>query len=165
MSDNIVRKMTLKDLDTVLSWRNTPEVRQFMYSQEIITPEEHKNWFQRCQLDNNRHLLIYVHEGADAGFVQFTQTHPHVFNWGFYLSPQAHKGTGSSMGRAALDYLFNQLKGHKVCGEALQKNDKSIRYHLKLGFQQEALLREEYFDGDQFQSVYRFGLLNYEWNS
>lgn len=165
-STSFVRPMAEKDLSTVLSWRNHPEVRRFMYTQHEITLQEHTQWFECCQPDPLRQLLVFEHQDVPAGFIHFTQqSHQQIADWGFYLAPDAAKGTGSLLGFHALNYAFCELRLHKVCGQAIGYNDKSIRFHLKMGFQQEGTLRDQYYDGQNFHSIACFGLLAQEWHT
>lgn len=161
------RPLEQGDLALILDWRNHPEVRRYMYSQHPIKPEEHQQWFLNCQNNPERHPLIVEQEGKPFGFVNFTEHQNHkVADWGFYLAPDSQRGMGSLLGQSALDYAFNTLKLHKICGEALGFNDKSIRFHLKMGFQQEGLLKDQFFDAQQsqFHDIACFGLLASEWS-
>lgn len=163
-----IRPLAEHDLAQVLCWRNHPDVRSYMYSQHLITPEEHVAWFQRCQNSAERHPLIVEYNQTPFGFVNFTKhSHHKIADWGFYLAPDAQKGMGQALGETALNYAFNQLKLNKVCGEALSFNEKSIRFHLKMGFQQEGRLRAQFFDAQQtqFHDILCFGLLASEWST
>jgi len=156
--------MTEKDLVQVLRWRNHADVRRFMYTQHEITIDEHESWFEQTSKDRTRHLLIFEVNGESAGFVNFNQHGLiHVADWGFYLAPSEPNGTGCQLGLAALDYAFGKLNLHKVCGEALVFNERSIRFHMKLGFKQEGILREQHFEGENYHNVMCFGLLDHEW--
>ncbi len=164
MSTDQLRPMTSQDLEQVLSWRNHPDVRRFMYTTHVIAPEEHARWFGRSQQQSGTWLLIYEQAGSPAGFVNISETRSsQVADWGFYLAPDAEKGTGQALGRAALGYAFGPLQFHKLCGEALGFNQPSIRLHEKLGFVREGVLREQHFDGECFHDVVCFGLLDSEW--
>lgn len=159
----VVRKMAFSDLELVLSWRNHPVVRRQMYTQNEISWAEHVSWFEKMQVDPSRHLLVYEHDGSASGVTTFSQTSGLNATWGFYVAPGAPRGTGSSMGAAALDYAFAVAALHKISGEALAQNEKSQRFHLKMGFTQEGVLREHFFDGSQYHDVICFGLLRDEW--
>jgi UDP-4-amino-4,6-dideoxy-N-acetyl-beta-L-altrosamine N-acetyltransferase len=159
-----IRKMTADDLDVVLAWRNHPDIRRFMYTQHEIKLEEHQAWFKRASIDTSKHLLIFQINGAAQGFVNITELGvPGVADWGFYIAPEAEKGTGRELGKAALDYAFKMLQLHKICGQALAYNERSIKFHLDMGFQQEGVLRDQHYDGENYHSVICFGLLSAEW--
>ncbi|WP_256222705.1 UDP-4-amino-4,6-dideoxy-N-acetyl-beta-L-altrosamine N-acetyltransferase [Pseudomonas sp. Pf153] len=161
-----VRTMTTDDLQAVLAWRNHPDIRRYMYTQHEISLEEHCAWFNRASSDPNKHLLIFEMNGISRGFINFTE-HPssRVADWGFYVAPRAEKGTGRQLGEAALEYAFHFLNLHKVCGQALNFNERSIRFHRSLGFQQEGTLRDQHYDGEHYHAVICFGLLSTEWRS
>lgn len=159
-----IRVMTADDLDNVLNWRNHPEIRRYMYTQHEITIEEHRAWFERASQDPRKHLLVFEVGGIAQGFVNITeQTAPGVADWGFYIAPDAAKGTGRQLGQTALYYAFQSLRLHKVCGQALAFNERSIKFHRGLGFQQEGILRDQHYDGENYHAVICFGLLSTEW--
>lgn len=159
-----LRRMTGHDLERVLAWRNHPDVRQYMYTQHEIGLDEHTRWFERASQDPRKHLLIFELDQVPLGFVNFSLTStPGVADWGFYAAPEAPKGSGRHMGHAALSYAFGQIALHKVCGQALAYNDRSIRFHLTQGFRQEGILRDQHFDGRSYHDVVCFGLLTSEW--
>lgn len=159
-----LRPLTEDDLALVLAWRNHSEVRRYMYSRHEIDADEHRRWFAQCQGQPGRHLLIFEEEGRATGFVNFS---PSRFagsaDWGFYAAPDAARGTGRRLGAAAMTLAFGRLGLHKVCGEALAGNERSIRLHEALGFQREGMLRDQYFDGAAYHSIVCFGLLGREW--
>ena len=164
MSDTLIRRMKRDDLEMVLRWRNDPEVRKYMYSTHVISLAEHANWFDRVADSPTMNALIFQLEGKPAGFVSISRLRgTPVADWGFYLAPDAQRGTGSLLGRAALSYGFEQLELHKICGQALFFNERSIRFHRKLGFFEEGTLREQHFDGTEYHSVVCFGMLRNEW--
>jgi UDP-4-amino-4,6-dideoxy-N-acetyl-beta-L-altrosamine N-acetyltransferase len=159
-----IRPMVHADLECVLAWRNHPDVRRYMYTQHEITPDEHQRWFERTLPDPKKHLLIFEENHRPLGFVNFNEVENEcIVDWGFYAAPDAPKGSGRQLGRAALSHAFTQLKFHKVCGQALAYNERSILFHQSLGFQQEGILRDQHFDGERYHHVICFGLLCHEW--
>ncbi|WP_218058344.1 UDP-4-amino-4,6-dideoxy-N-acetyl-beta-L-altrosamine N-acetyltransferase [Legionella jamestowniensis] len=159
-----VRLMTEDDLLQVLGWRNHPEIRRFMYTTHEITMKEHINWFERESKNKNKVLLIFESNQTPSGFVSFNILQSKsTAEWGFYIAPEAPKGTGLLLGCSAIDYLFYELNLHKLMGHVLESNKKSLNFHEKLGFMQEGIFREHYFDGSIYRDVIYFGLLRQEW--
>lgn len=156
--------MVHADLERVLAWRNHPDVRRYMYTQHEITLDEHQRWFERTLPDPKKHLLIFEVNHQPRGFVNFNEAGSgRIADWGFYAAPDAPKGSGRQLGRTALNHAFIQLQLHKVCGQALAYNERSIQFHQSLGFQQEGILRDQHFDGERHHHVICFGLLDHEW--
>lgn len=161
-----LRPLTESDLSIMLEWRNAPAVRENMYTKHEISEEEHRKWFARQQNDEHSRWYIYEDEmNKPEGVVYFTQYQPKQQNsfWGFYASPNAKAGTGSRILLEALDHAFFKLGLHKLNGEALIKNTKSIGIHKKMGFQEEGVFRDFHFDGKYFFDVIRLGILKSEW--
>lgn len=159
-----IRRMTEADLELVLSWRNHPDVRRYMYTGHEITLENHTRWFSEVSKDAKRHLLIYQDRSIPMGFINIHEiASGGIADWGFYAAPNSPKGTGRSLGNAALRYAFTEVGLHKLCGQVIAFNERSIKFHQSLGFLQEAILRQQHFDGHQYQDVYCFGLLAQEW--
>jgi len=136
-----------------------------MLTQHVISLQEHRQWFERASQDSAKCLLIFEEAGRSAGFVHFSGVSPGgIAHWGFHAAPDAPKGTGTKLGRAALGHAFGPLALHKVCGEALAFNEASIHFHLKLGFRQEGVLRDQQRIGPVYHDLICFGLLDYEWS-
>jgi UDP-4-amino-4,6-dideoxy-N-acetyl-beta-L-altrosamine N-acetyltransferase len=159
-----IRPMVHADMALVLAWRNHPDVRRYMYTQHEITLAEHERWLERTLPDPRKHLLIFEVNQQPLGFVNFNETGDGgIADWGFYVAPDAPKGSGRQLGHAALSRAFTQLKLHKVCGKALAYNQRSILLHQSIGFQLEGSLRDQHFDGESYHHVICFGLLSHEW--
>jgi UDP-4-amino-4,6-dideoxy-N-acetyl-beta-L-altrosamine N-acetyltransferase len=159
-----VRPMAVADLDRVMAWRNHERIRSQMRTSHLVSRQEHAQWFERCSQQPDRHLLIFEQRGEPSGFVNFhVASTGRIFEWGFYAAPESTKGTGTRMGVTALRHARQALQAHKVCGEVLAFNERSIAYHLRLGFTQEGVLREQHFDGTRYHDVVCFGLLMAAW--
>lgn len=157
--------MTEDDLEQVLSWRNHAEVRKFMFDSREIRMDEHRRWFRQTQEKSTSSLLLLEADGVPKGFMNISRLEKDspIAEWGFYASPGAAKGTGRTLGRLSLQFAFSELNLHKVCGRVLSFNEKSLRFHESMGFSEEGVLRDQYFDGEEFFDVISFGMLSKEW--
>lgn len=161
----ILRDIKLSDYPSLMQWRNDPRIRRYMYTQHIITAEEHHNWINKITTDDRYHPLILECNKELLGFVNIHQiAQGGIADWGFYTSPDAPKGTGSKLGEQALDYAFNTLQLHKLCSQALDFNEASRKFHKRLGFKEEGILEQHHFDGQKYHDVICFGLLASEYH-
>lgn len=170
MIDKLERFGTLRpikdsELELMLSWRNTPTVRENMYTSHEITLTEHLSWWARIQDSGSQQYFMYEYQDKPLGIVGFTNIDENNQNssWAFYASPNAPKGNGSRMEILALDYAFNELKLHKLCCEVLGFNTPVIKLHEKFGFKVEGIFREQYHRDSLFIDIYRLGILKDEW--
>lgn len=155
-----LRPMRADDLEQVRSWRNHPEVRRWMHNPSVIGADEHSDWFDRCTNDPTQRLLIAEEAGSPIGFVRFAGIDTQSAEWGFYKVPDAPPGSGTRLGRVALNYAFGSLALKNVHATVLSDNQHSLRFHRKLGFQilptksaqsidHFILGREDWLDGDR----------------
>ena len=161
-----LRPIVESDLDLVLSWRNSDRVRAYMYTDHIISESEHRAWFDRIKHAELPNFMIFEDKFGPVGVTSFTELdkYHNRCTWGFYLGKtEPGKGTGSVMGFLALEYIFEQCQLHKLCAEAFAFNIASIKYHQKLGFVQEGLLRQHVLKNNAFQDVMVFGYIQNEW--
>ena len=166
--DDIVtlRNMLATDIELVFKWRNDPKVRKFMFDTAPLEPKEHAAWFDRTHRDPLRHLLLVCQGEQPFGFVQFTlKLCRTVADWGFYVDPKGPKGQGTILGHAALNYGFNVLGLNRVCGQVIDRNPRSMIFHVRLGFTAEGILRSHYLSDNGYYDVHMYGLLASEWAS
>lgn len=159
-----IRELAFEDLPMILSWRNHESIRRFMLTQHEIDLEEHRNWFSAAKMDATRRLLIVEDGAIPLGFVQLSHvTASGVADWGFYVRPDAPRGSGLKLGKAALNYAFCELMLHKICGSVIQSNKASISFHQRLGFAKEGVLRDQQNIAGVYHSLVCFGMIAHEW--
>jgi len=161
-----LRKIQQEDLELMLSWRNHPSVRSNMFSQSVIELDQHSAWFQRESEKKTSLWLLYLDtEENPTGIVYFTDMDRVSSNafWGFYVAPGAKLGTGTRMGVEALNYFFVEKGFNKVIADVLETNQRSHRFHRKLGFRVEEGVCGQHLEKQRHQNVTRFGLLKSEW--
>lgn len=161
-----LRPIEERDLDMVLSWRNSERVRTYMYTDHIIRPEEHRAWFERTHLSDFPATLVFEFRGIPVGLTSFSQIDRHNNRcfWGFYLGDsQLPRGCGKAMGFLALEYIFEQHNFHKVCAEAFGFNEGSIKYHLGLGFSEEGRFLRHVIKNGRYEDIIFFALFRESW--
>lgn len=166
MNENYrIRSMSDQDLNMVLAWRNHSSVRKNMYTTNKISKKDHQKWFLNTSAQTDKHLLIFENQDIPVGFVQLHEINAGgIADWGFYTAPDAPRGTGTALGKAALAYAFQNLSLHKIAGQVLGFNKKSIGFHFKLGFMHEGTLVDHHFDGEKYHDVWHFGMCVSNWD-
>ncbi|QAS52153.1 UDP-4-amino-4,6-dideoxy-N-acetyl-beta-L-altrosamine N-acetyltransferase [Halobacillus litoralis] len=166
MTDFLLRDMEVSDLKLVWKWRNREEIRKNMYNDQPIPWLDHVDWFDREKKNPLSYTKLFLGEGRPLGVVRFTDIdlEHHTCYWGFYIGEKdTPKGSGTMMGRLALDFIFSEVDVRKVCAEVLGFNKISVRFHEKLGFLEEGRLKEQIRRGDDFIDVIPMGLFYNRW--
>jgi UDP-2,4-diacetamido-2,4,6-trideoxy-beta-L-altropyranose hydrolase len=132
-----LRQATVSDLEILHRWRNHPNIRSVSANSEIISFEEHSEWFKKVLAAPDRHILIaQENDGNLAGMIRFDE-HGAEAEISIYTAPDlASNGVGSKILRAGERWVFENRKGisgfrAKVLGE----NKASHRLFQKLGYQ------------------------------
>ncbi|MDP2835053.1 MAG: UDP-4-amino-4,6-dideoxy-N-acetyl-beta-L-altrosamine N-acetyltransferase [Pseudomonadota bacterium] len=165
-SDCRLRPMIEADADKVLSWRNQERIRTNMYTDHMITGDEHAIWVHRALADATARYLIFEWQGQPAGFVSITAIDPRQGRavWAFYLGETTlPRGAGLAMEYLALEFAFEVLAIRKLMCEVFAFNAPVIKLHGRFGFQQEALYKAHARKNDDFVDVVGLALFCADW--
>lgn len=159
-----IRLMEQRDVKLVHKWRNDPRIRQYMFNPNPIYPNGHAAWFEKSSQDPKCHLMLASRGDVPFGFAQFNLSNcTTVAEWGFYVDPDGPKRQGYALGHAVLSFGFGVLQIHRITGNVLNENFRSIEYHKRLGFIHEGVLKSHHLTEHGHQDVHLFGLLSTEW--
>ncbi|ULT56478.1 UDP-4-amino-4,6-dideoxy-N-acetyl-beta-L-altrosamine N-acetyltransferase [Neobacillus drentensis] len=164
--DYYLRALTEKDKDMIYEWRNSESIRVNMYNDQPIPYEAHCQWFDAVLKNESRFYRLFLYKNKPLGLVSFKEVNlqNQTCAWGFYIGePHAPKGSGTIMGALALDYAFYQLNIRKIIGMVLSFNQRSVRFHHRLGFCQEGLFKKEWSRNGQFIDLIRLSLFKEDW--
>lgn len=165
----LLRDVCADDIDRMREWRNLPKVSDYMFTDHVISPEEHAAWFSRMLKDPACKYWVIACDGEDVG-VAYLYAIDQVNRrccWGFYVvSPNVRgKSVGSQVECAVLNYVFDKLKLEKLCCENLLSNRGVIEMHRRFGFVQEGLFRKHIWKRGAFRDVAWLAILKEEWEA
>lgn len=150
----------------VLAWRNAEWIRANMYTDHIISIDEHRAWFAREQVNDSSAHLICERHGISVGCVNFVQIDKknQKASWGFYLGEEkGPRGMGSAMEYLALEYAFNDLGLRKLCCEVFAFNQPVIKLHAKFGFQEEGVFSRHVLKNGRYEDVVALAIFKEVW--
>lgn len=132
------------DRDTVLRWRNHPDVRRVSLTTHLIGADEHRAWWASATTDPARRVLVFEHDGVPAGVVMFADIDAtdSSATWGFYLDVAGLTAAGTllpawlRLEREALAYAFGELGLERLGGETLASNTQVLALHRRFGFRE-----------------------------
>ncbi len=166
LEDYQLRLMSESDLEMVLDWRNSDRVRENMYTDYLITLNQHLEWFENIKNDQSCIYLVCEFKSNPIGVVGFTQIDlvNQKCHWAFYLGNiNAPKGSGAIMEFLALEYAFEQIKIRKLCCEIFVFNNSVIKLHKKFGFEQESCFKEHILKNNNYEDVISMAMFKSGW--
>lgn len=153
-------------MERVRELRNALGVRQYMYSDHHIRPQEHADWIASLQGDPKQQVWVILYDGNVEGVVSLSaiSQQQKSADWAFYLSQEMQgKGVGGVVEFKLLDLVFGQMRLEKLNCEVLASNPKVIEMHQKFGFQLEGIRRANVIKEGQRIDVTLLGILPHEW--
>ncbi|MFS0674452.1 UDP-4-amino-4,6-dideoxy-N-acetyl-beta-L-altrosamine N-acetyltransferase [Ornithinibacillus sp. 179-J 7C1 HS] len=164
--DYELRVIKEDDLKQVLEWRNSPRVKNVMYSNHHITWADHLRWFQSIKETADKEVYVLTYKGKPIGVVslqEISKEHNRC-EWGLYIGDEkAPKGSGTVMGILALNKAFHEMDLHKVCAQVLLTNEVSFKFHKKLGFEYEGRLVDHIKKENNYIDVLQLALFQSKW--
>ena len=162
-----LRPIRPSDSDRLLAWRNSPDVSAYMYTDHLISPEEHARWFAGALAAGDRAYWIIEDDGAPVGLANIAGLDPsrRRCEWAYYLGEASvrGRGVGAAVEFVMLDHVFAGLGLHKLWCEVLIDNAPVWKLHESFGFVREALYRDHVWKAGRFQDVVGLGLLETDW--
>jgi len=163
-----LRPLAENDLRLVLNWRNSERIRINMYSEELISWENHCAWFSRIQNSDTTAYFVIEFKDKPIGIVNFTsidRVHDKC-SWGFYIGDTtAPRGSGTALGILGLVQAFEHLHIRKISAEVFAFNEASLRFHRKLGFVQEGCLSQHILKPNGYQDIVLFAKFFNNWDT
>jgi UDP-4-amino-4,6-dideoxy-N-acetyl-beta-L-altrosamine N-acetyltransferase len=162
-----LREVQSSDKDRMRDWRNSENVRPYMYSDHVISAQEHAEWFEKMLLDDTKKYWIIELEKTPVGVVNLTNIdlNSKCCDWAFYIfDPNTRgKGVGSFVEKSVLKYVFDDLSLEKLNCEVLETNPGVVKMHQKFGFVQEGFFRKAIRKKDQLVGIHRLSMLREEY--
>lgn len=167
MSQTRLRPLAETDSRRLLDWRNAPQVARWMYSDHLITPDEHARWFAGALRDPRRVYWIVEVDGEPAGMASLydIDLNNGRASWAYYLAGAdvRGRGVGACVEFQVLEEVFVRRGLNKLWCEVLVENEAVVRLHRSFGFREEALFRQHIRKGGRMLDVVGLGLLKDEW--
>lgn len=166
-----IEAIPFEDLSTpvlieILSWRNHPEIRKWMYTSEEITRENHLRYVKSLPDKNDCKYWFIKQDDVGIGVCSLTRintTHRYSLG-GLYAKPEgAPKGSGYRVLTELCNLAFHQLDLNLIRLEALESNLKAREFYERFGFHQEGILRDFVLRENQFESVVSYSLRKSEY--
>ena len=131
------RQISLSDIELIRYWRNKKFVREQMLTQDLISSENQKKWFN--SLDSTRnHMFIYSLNDIDIGCVVCKITDPEkkVFDIGVYCGNSEYFGHPVNFLSMIFihDFAFNVLTLETSVTTIKTTNKSSFNINKKLGY-------------------------------
>jgi UDP-4-amino-4,6-dideoxy-N-acetyl-beta-L-altrosamine N-acetyltransferase len=162
-----LRAIRSEDLATILQWRTSPAVADYMYTDFDADMEQQAAWFERIRGDASRMDWIVQVDALDVGLLSIVEIDPvhQRAEWAYYLGSDAVRGKG--IGRAielnVLRYVFEELCLNKLCCEVMASNTRVVQLHERFGSKVEGQRRSHIRKRGAFIDIIEMAILRSDW--
>jgi len=162
-----LRPVTAADSQQLLAWRNSPAVSAYMYTDHVISAEEHDRWLAGALAAPDRRYWIIEDDGAPVGLANLVNIDEarRRCEWAYYLGEASvrGRGVGAAVELLVLDHVFGDLGLNKLWCEVLLESEAVWRLHESFCFVREAHYRDHVVKAGRLQDVVGLGLLAADW--
>lgn len=149
----------------VLEYRNLPEIRKNMLTQEIITKDNHFKFINGLKSDREKEYYAVVFNEQLIGSVYLTDINKHSAYWGFYLGEKPVLGIGSIIEYFFIEFIFNLYNISHLSCEVFDSNKGVIKLHRRFGFEIERLIKNYAFINNITVNAVQMGLEKTKWKN
>lgn len=128
--------LTLDEKMLVLSWRNNPDIKKWMYTTEDISIENHLSFIRSLSSKKDKLYFLIKKDNEYLGVIDFIDIElEKSAEMGIYINPEL-KGFGTIFMQVIVDYAFNVLKIETLFSEVFETNTRAFILYKKFGFSQ-----------------------------
>lgn len=121
----------------VLQWRNHPDIRSFMYTEHIITQNEHQAFLNSLGNRKDKCYFLVLDTNRPIGVIDLTEIQDASAVIGLYANPfDAQKGKGSILMKTLMEYAIQTLHLNRLKAECFSDNIKAKYLYEKFDFKE-----------------------------
>mgnify|MGYP002621277970 FL=1 len=159
-----------QSLEQMREWRNDPELRQYFREYREISDFMQNSWYERVSKDQNQVNFEIRDPAKDVlighcGLYYIDWRSRHA-EFGIYVGHNSYRssGYGSDALRTLIRYGFNDLNLNKIWCE-VYSNNKALDIYRHVGFKDEGILRDKYFNNGRYWDSYMLSMLKKDFNT
>lgn len=123
----------------ILEWRNHENVRNWMYTSQPITIQEHLAFIERLKVSDQKRYFLVQHSGEDYGVIYFTDINMHEKSalFGIYANPFcSSSGKGAILIEAGIRYAFDKAHLDILRLEVFSNNQRALKLYRHFKFKE-----------------------------
>jgi diamine N-acetyltransferase len=157
------------DLAQLVEWRNEPAVWECFFNKFPLSLSGQQAWYAQLAQDTRRRFFMICTEatGETIGTIaldqiDFVNRSLEVGN--ILIGRPEYRGAGYAKEaiQLLLAYCFLRLNINRVYLHVYADNQRAIGLYRTVGFREEGVLREAYFDGGSYKDVLVMSVLSHE---
>ena len=133
-----LRPITIEDSEHIVKWRNCPDVKQNLYSQDNISINQQRDYYQKYIETKKIFQYIVIADGIECGttFLKKLDNKNRCAEFGIFIGESSlrGRGIGTISTIKTVEIGFNQLHLDRIYLTVFSSNISAIRSYEKAGF-------------------------------
>lgn len=168
VEDIYIRPMTYDDIDDIVRWRNSENVKKFFIYRGEFTHDNQVDWMKNhvetgevAQMIICR-LLPGGEKKLGCVYIRDVDKKNKKGEYGIFIGEDDARGCGVGTKAAGLmlRYGFEELGLHRIYLRVLEGNDRAVKSYEKAGFKKEGFLKDDVFVDGEYLSVTWMAAIN-----
>lgn len=163
-----LRPIMVEDAAITLKWRLSDRAK-FMQA-GAKTVEEQENWISNSLVKTNEVTFIMEYNNCLVGMFAICNINYNYRNCSIERLLIGEKDIVGNIPVAfesellLCDYIFGEMKMHKINGDIIVDNKDMIQFRKYLGYSFDGVLRDQYIINGDYKSTHLVSLLHQEYN-
>ena len=134
-------KADITDINDIFEWRNHPDIRKNFFNQEMLSWDEHEQWFMAKLNDPDATVYMTYHRQEKIGSIRF-ESKDSVIKTSLMLNPDfLGKGFGSKVIRLGVEeFIKDKNPNESLIAEIKKDNIASIKAFQKADYRESHLV-------------------------
>ncbi len=148
----------------LLDIRNETNIRNNMFSKDIISKNQHLKWVKDLSNSNYKKVFCIYANDVVIGALGYTQIETSIdsCSWSFYISEKSRiLGLAPYLEFSFLDYLFYKQNLAIVYADVLRSNQLIFNLHKKFGFE---IVTQQEYNANNSKDFNRIRLVKQSWD-
>ena len=169
MNNIKIREISESDTENIVKWRNSKHVMDVFIDRNPLTSQTHLNWLNNYVKSGKvaQYIAFDEEKGVDFGsvYLRDIDLNNKKAEFGIFIGEKEYigRGMGSIITKELIDIGFDELGLNKIYARILDFNKASYNMFMKLGFKQDAIMREDVIIDGKPIDVYFVSILKKEW--
>jgi UDP-4-amino-4,6-dideoxy-N-acetyl-beta-L-altrosamine N-acetyltransferase len=158
--------LTDNEKQLVRSWRNNENIRKWMRSRDLISPDEHIEFINRLKNDEKNFYWAAKQKNKEyLGVIYLNKVDRENRNayLGIYVNPASEiSGKGKLLIQCLKHIAFKISNLYTLKLEVMDSNERAKIFYKKYGFLEEGVLRSFIFKDNKWVDIIIMGVMNNE---
>ena len=159
------KSITKRDLNKILTWRNSTFIRSNMLNQNKISYKSHLDWYKGLKKNKTQKSFMIYYEKTQIGLASIKQidTINKTCTWGYYIANNSYRYLAVLVEYKFINLIFEKIKIRKIWWETLSFNKRILKIHKFLGFLIEGTYKEHIKVKNKYVDIVLTSLFKEDW--